>query len=234
MVRLGGINALAHYELYPYADAGTRVALKSYLREDLDANLDEAIANPFRISTDYGWGSASVMTGTVVMCHLYKKLLPAEATYDALCDEVRDYLLGKNQWGVSWIVGVGDNYTKDPHHQIANILQREIRGMCIEGPMSLAEWQGMGIVLSGPDEYAAFQSSTAVYHDDVSDWATNEPTIFQAAMTLCAVAPLASSHAGDFAYPVKISFQPSSSPVPPDHLADAGFRYLASRAYGWR
>lgn len=230
----GGINALAHYELYPHADAETRLLLKGYLVQDLESNRIQALSNPFRVSTTYGWGSASVMTGTVVMCHLYKELFPADATYDALHDEVRDYLLGRNQWGVSWIVGAGETYTRDPHHQVADILDAEIRGMCIEGPMSLAEWQGMGIVLSDADEYTAFQSDDAVYHDDVADWATNEPTIFQCALTVCAVAPLAKTNAGDFSDPVRISFQPPASSIPTGHLADGGFRYLPFRAYGWR
>ena len=189
----GGINALAHYELYPHVSAVNQKKLKKFLQDDLNENLSDALSNPFRVSTDYGWGSASVMTGTVVMCDLYKKLFPTETTYDALHDEVRDYILGKNQWGVSWVIGLGDNYTQYPHHQVADITGREIAGTCIEGPMSQSEWNGMGITLSGPDEYAEFQSSTAIYHDDVRDWATNEPTIFQASLTLCALAHISSS-----------------------------------------
>ena len=31
--------------------------------------------------------------------------------------------------------------------------------------------------LYAPDEYAAFQSGLAVYHDDYGDYSTNEPTM---------------------------------------------------------
>jgi len=31
--------------------------------------------------------------------------------------------------------------------------------------------------LEGDDEYSVFQCSLAVYHDDVGDYSTNEPTI---------------------------------------------------------
>ena len=206
----GGINALAHYELYPHADAATKANLKTYLQQDLNENLDQANTNPFRVSTDYGWGSASVMTGTVVMCDLYKKLFPGETTYDALHDEVRDYILGKNQWDVSWVIGLGSNYTVDPHHQISYVLQKEATGTCIEGPMSLSEWNGMEITLADPDEYAEFQSSTAVYHDDVADWATNEPTIFQASLTLCALA--------DMSPPLTVDVQDTISGTSPAYI----------------
>ena len=199
----GNINSLAHYELYPHADYAVQSQLQQYLRQDLDSNLNRALANPFRVSTVYGWGSASVMTGTAVMCDLYQKLFPEDSTYDALRDEVRDYLLGRNQWGVSWVVGLGDNYTLDPHSQVSDLTGNDIFGTCIEGPMARSTWEGMGIALKEADEYAAFQSGTAVYHDDVNDWATNEPTIWQASLTLAMLAGLAPP-----------SPTPSSSPSP--------------------
>jgi hypothetical protein len=31
--------------------------------------------------------------------------------------------------------------------------------------------------LSAPDEFAAFQSREAVYHDDIGDYSSNEPTM---------------------------------------------------------
>ena len=35
----------------------------------------------------------------------------------------------------------------------------------------------IGLKLYQPDEYAAFQSELAVYHDDYGDYSTNEPTM---------------------------------------------------------
>ena len=38
--------------------------------------------------------------------------------------------------------------------------------------------------MTGNDPYARFQSDDAVYYDDVGDYSTNEPTIWQAALTI--------------------------------------------------
>ncbi len=215
----GNIHSLAHYELYPHADYATQSQLQTYLQQDLDSNLSRALSNPFRVSTTYGWGSAAVMTGTVVMCDFYKKLFPGETAYDALHDEVRDYILGRNQWGVSWVTGLGDNYTRDPHSQVADITGTAIYGTCIEGPMARSTWNAMGISLKDPDEYAAFQSGTAVYHDDVNDWATNEPTIWQASLTLCMLSDQAPASPTPSCSPVPVPScslppSPSCSPTP--------------------
>ncbi len=47
----------------------------------------------------------------------------------------------------------------------------------MKGPVPLAQFKEQGITLSAPDLYAAFQSDDAVFHDDVADYTTNEPTI---------------------------------------------------------
>ncbi|MFH1037346.1 MAG: glycoside hydrolase family 9 protein [PVC group bacterium] len=208
----GNIQSLAHYELYPHADYSTQSQLQLYLRQDLESNLNQALTNPFRVSTIYDWGSAAVMTGTVVMCDFYRKLFPQDTTYAALHDEVRDYLLGKNQWGVSWVVGQGDNYARDPHSQVSDITGIDIHGTCIEGPMAQSTWDGMGISLKDPDEYAAFQSGAAVYHDDVNDWATNEPTIWQASLTLCMLSNLAPPTPNMTPTPTPITPTPTPTP----------------------
>jgi hypothetical protein len=35
----------------------------------------------------------------------------------------------------------------------------------------------LGIELLSPDEFAEFQSEYVVYHDDIGDYSTNEPTM---------------------------------------------------------
>ena len=208
----GNIQSLAHYELYPYADFATQSQLQAYLQQDLNSNLGVALSNPFRVSTSYGWGSAAVMTGTVIMCNFHKKLFPEDSSYDALGNEVRDYLLGRNQWGVSWVTGLGDNYARDPHSQVADITGSEIPGTCPGGPMSQTAWSGMGISLRDPDEYSSFQSGTAVYHDDVNDWATNEATIWQASLTVCMLSFLAADGIGPTPTPART---PTPAPATP-------------------
>ncbi|MCK7533381.1 MAG: glycoside hydrolase family 9 protein [Marinilabiliales bacterium] len=35
----------------------------------------------------------------------------------------------------------------------------------------------LGLTLLSPDPYAAFQDGNVVYHDDIGDYSTNEPTL---------------------------------------------------------
>jgi endoglucanase len=78
---------------------------------------------------------------------------------------------------VSFVSSAGTTWSRTPHHQIADITHTELVGFWNEGPVRRATFEGERITLSGPDEYSAFQSDEAVYHDDVADYVTNEPTI---------------------------------------------------------
>ena len=51
------------------------------------------------------------------------------------------------------------------------------RGGLVDGPVYARIFESLkGVALSRPDPFAAFQGE-AVYHDDVADYATNEPTM---------------------------------------------------------
>ena len=179
----GTINFIAHYELYPYASSFTKELLKNYMKDDLEKNFSIYKNNPFGMSVEYVWGSMSVLTGTFIKGVLYKKLF-GDKKYDEMTLSARDYLLGKNPWGVCFIVGYGYNYPKNVHGQIPQLLKKEVFGTPIEGPLSQKEFSSLGIRLSGKDRYAKFNSPIAVYHDNKEDYSSNEMTIFQGALTL--------------------------------------------------
>ena len=88
-----------------------------------------------------------------------------------------DYVFGTNPWGVSFINSVGTVWPHDPHHQIAQLTGAELTGFWNEGAVERADWSTYGIDLSQPDEYSLFQSGWSLYHDDVADYVTNEPTV---------------------------------------------------------
>ena len=47
-----------------------------------------------------------------------------------------------------------------------------------DGPVYASIYNSLaGIRLVNPDPYAKFQSDLVVYHDDVGDYSTNEPTL---------------------------------------------------------
>jgi hypothetical protein len=51
-------------------------------------------------------------------------------------------------------------------------------GGLVDGPVYSSIYESLrGIELHQDDEYAAFQNGKAVYHDDIGDYSTNEPTM---------------------------------------------------------
>ena len=76
-----------------------------------------------------------------------------------------------------WIAGHGDTPV-DPHSSFTHLKSYPIDGGLVDGPVYGSIYNSLiGITLSHADEYAAFQSELAVYHDDYGDYSTNEPTM---------------------------------------------------------
>ena len=209
-------NFLAHYSLYPLADAATRTNLQGYMSADLSANLTTANGNPYGMATTFSWGSMEVLTGAIVKAQLYKKLFGV-TTYDNMATWSRDFMLGKNPWGVSFIVGMGTTYAHHPQHNIAVGKAIDIPGMPIEGPDALSDWNSQGITLGGPDIYAAFQSTAAsggVYHDDKEDYATNECTTTHAGLAVVMFSNLSTACSLSSPTPTPQSGSPTPSRTP--------------------
>jgi len=71
----------------------------------------------------------------------------------------------------------GDTPT-DPHSAFTHIKNYPIDGGMVDGPVYTSIYKSLiGIQLYQEDEYAAYQSGLAVYHDDYGDYSTNEPTM---------------------------------------------------------
>jgi endoglucanase len=170
------LQGLAHYEL-ARIDPSYVAKAAAMLEAGLANARAAADRNPFGAAVDrFYWGSAEGMSGTALQALWYEDLT-GDSTYREMARMQRDYELGLNPWGVSFVNSAGTAWPKAPHHQIADIKQIELVGFWNEGPVRQATFEGQGITLSDPDEYAAFQTDGAVYHDDVADYVTNEPTI---------------------------------------------------------
>jgi hypothetical protein len=73
----------------------------------------------------------------------------------------------------------GDGDTPvDPHSSFTHLYKYPVDGGLVDGPVYTTIYNSLlGIKLANEDEYAPFQSGLAVYHDDVGDYSTNEPTM---------------------------------------------------------
>jgi hypothetical protein len=96
-------------------------------------------------------------------------------------------ILGTNGWGTSLIVNDGSTFPLCMQHQVTNLVPSPpngppfLSGAAVEGPNSAASKGSLtGMVAcppNGVDQFAQFNSSTAVYKDNVQSYSTVEPAI---------------------------------------------------------
>ena len=67
---------------------------------------------------------------------------------------------------------------KFPHSSLTYLHQYPLDGGLVDGPVYGTIFKNLrGLTLSSADKYAEFQSDYVVYHDDIGDYSTNEPTM---------------------------------------------------------
>src|SRR5262249_38588116 len=170
------LHGLAHYEIAKL-DPSYKSIAAAKLTQDLDAAVEYAGTNPFQAAVaPFYWGSNEAIMGAAIEAFLYQDLTGNEK-YSALAATQIDFVLGANPWDFCWVGRAGSRWPHNPHHQIADLTHTELAGFWDEGPVARNIWRTQGIRLRRPDSLAAFQSEAALYHDDVEDYVTNEPTI---------------------------------------------------------
>ena len=184
-----GADTANHYEYYPYVNIGHYAlhplvgktfqdTLAGYYRDGIEKVLNKAKRNPYRMGVPFIWCSFNLVTDFITHCLLYERMT-SDTRYHQFMLENRDWLLGRNPWGISAFVGIppeGGNTPQYPHSVIADKTGRQITGGLNDGPVYASIFKSLkGIRLSREDPYAAFQSDLVVYHDDRWDYSTNEP-----------------------------------------------------------
>ena len=92
----------------------------------------------------------------------------------------RDWLFGKNPWGSTMFTGIPHDgeVPKDVHTVIWKLTRRDVPGGLVDGPVYAEVYDSLlGLHLENKDEFAEFQNKHVVYHDDIGDYSTNEPTM---------------------------------------------------------
>jgi len=132
--------------------------------------------NLFGTISDYGWGSNNTILGIALQAILLKKI-NRNISYDSLIIYQRDFIFGRNQWGVCFISDIGFDFAKNFHSQIAYLNKSYLPGAIAAGPVSKSSYSKYKISTEGVDRFKRFQTTDAVYYDDRMDYVTNEPTI---------------------------------------------------------
>jgi endoglucanase len=175
----------AHARLAPYHEPA-----RAKLERSLSYLLLTSEKRTFGFSTKYYWGSLYVAMSGGSAGWLYERLR-GDGRYQELPRRIRDFALGVNAWGVSFISGIGTVYPRYIHSNLATELSKSgaIPAMTLTGGVSLGpiereywekEWKRL-VPRPALDRYARFQPPDCLYHDHSHDFVTNEPCIYGSA-----------------------------------------------------
>ncbi len=169
---------LAHWRLYPHVDEETREKLAGYYRAGLERVRRLAEGNPYRLGTPLVWCSTNDAIALATQAVLYERMT-GDRQFRPLAAEARDWIFGRNPWGVSFVLGVPDSgdAASQPHHLFWKIQKRLPVGGLVDGPVYKDINDSLKFADFGEDRLARFQSEAGVYHDVFADFSTNEPII---------------------------------------------------------
>ena len=170
---------VGHFALYSLVDARTKRDLAAYYRSGIERIIARGKTNPYGVGIPFLWCSNNLVVAFITQVRLYETMT-GDMKYHASMLAHRDWLFGRNPWGTSMFEGIpeGGEFPEDTHLPTVQILKKQVRGGLIDGPIAASTYEGLiGLHLNQPDEFAEFQPDEVLYHDDVGDYSTNEPTM---------------------------------------------------------
>jgi len=170
---------VGHFALYPLVDRKTKADLAGYYRSGIERITARAKTNPYGVGVPFLWCSNYLVVAFITQVHLYE-LMTGDKRFQKAAIDHRDWLFGRNPWGTSMFEGLpgGGEFPEDTHLPTVQLLRKQVRGGLVDGPIAAQTYNGLiGLTLTKPDEFAMFQPRDVVYHDDVGDYSTNEPTM---------------------------------------------------------
>jgi endoglucanase len=166
-----------HYSTWRNANAAQRRELAGMYRDGLNAVVARA-DNGFRIGIPFIWCSNNLMASFATQAYLYRQMT-GDSQFIEYEFAALDWLFGANPWGVSMIIGYPayGRTSLTPHSVVADRMGVWTqRGGMLDGPVYASIYKNLlHVRLVHTDEYAPFNTSFVVYHDDLGDYSTNEP-----------------------------------------------------------
>ncbi|MHA7110847.1 glycoside hydrolase family 9 protein [Sunxiuqinia elliptica] len=184
------LHRARHYQYYPFVNLGhawlaqsnnpqTSEQFKAFLKQGLEDLKRYAGDDPFLIGVPFVWCSNNFVVAATTQARLYRQIT-GDTSFLKMEAALTDWLLGCNPWGTSMICGLpaGGDYPAKPHSSITVELGETTNGGLVDGPVYQHIYNSLrGIQLLEADEYANYQGGKAVYHDDIGDYSSNEPTM---------------------------------------------------------
>ena len=179
---------LGHYELAKHGTARQQKEFLRNMRSGLARVAEKGYENAFLSGIPYIWCSNNLAVALVTQSMLYRDLT-GDNRFKELETATRDWLFGANPWGQMMIIlpmELGPSPT-DPHSAMSNMEKKFdgksgrdcLWGGLVDGPIYTDKFNSLwGVRLRrGFDPFAEVQNEVVVYHDDYSDYSTNEPTM---------------------------------------------------------
>jgi peptidoglycan/xylan/chitin deacetylase (PgdA/CDA1 family) len=176
-----------NYQWYPYLNVGhyllANVENPRYRNEFIE-NLKNGIErmglqskeNPFNVGVPLITNSNNLIVALASQCRLYRTITN-DSTFIDMENSLVDWLFGCNPWGSSMITGLPKT-GKTPFDPVSAIKDIKTEGGLVNGPVLQSVFdKSKDIQLSKSDGLERFQTDWGVYHDDRSDFITNEPTL---------------------------------------------------------
>ncbi|MGV3541087.1 MAG: glycoside hydrolase family 9 protein [Rufibacter sp.] len=185
-----GKDTARHYQWYPFINLGhfyLGASKDEQVSKEFIANLSNGLEavfvrsrkNAFYMGVPFIWCSNNLVAGLATQAVLYRQLT-GDQRYVEMEAALRDWLFGMNPWGTSMVIGLPQSgeFPNSPHSSLAHPYGYKLPGGLVDGPVYNSIFGNLkGLKLDAEDEFAAFQSNLAVYHDDHGDYSTNEPTM---------------------------------------------------------
>jgi hypothetical protein len=170
---------VGHFRLYDLVDKQMREPLLGYYRNEIESCEKASTGNPYGIGVPFIWCSNNLTVALATQCAFYGRLT-GDSRYRAFAANHRDWLMGRNPWGFSMFTEIParGRFPRDVHLFGNAVLKRSVRGGLVDGPVGRSIFGSLkGVTIREPDPLAEFQDERAVYHDDIHDYSTNEPTM---------------------------------------------------------
>ncbi|MEI9960681.1 MAG: glycoside hydrolase family 9 protein [Limisphaerales bacterium] len=165
-----------HFRLYDLVDAKFKKMLANYYRAGIERCVSAGDKNPYRIGVPFIWCSDNLVVALVTQCAFYEQMT-GDRRYHDFAAKQRDWLLGRNPWGTTMFTEIGSAFPRDVHLMTTQLTHRTVRGALVDGPVYERIFKSLkGVTIHEPDPLALFQGA-AVYHDDMNDYSSNEPTM---------------------------------------------------------
>ena len=185
-----GKDTARHYQWYPFVNMGhpgvARIQesdnnreFAEYMKRGLELTELKAGKNPFLIGVPFIWCSNNLVAAILTQAHLYAGIT-GDNTFSEMEAAHRDWLFGCNPWGTSMIVGLPEN-GDFPEFTHSSYVSKggQVNGGLVDGPVysTIFRSHSKYITMINKDIYADVQPDIANYHDDITDYTSNECTM---------------------------------------------------------